>query len=101
MARIEDPEKFFAAILRPPHQARMIEHAGQFVKWLGRQDKEMLLADAQVRFWETREQIKETGDILKLWIKALEFAARRRPKWQTWDSWGHMRWIKGTRLGRD
>lgn len=83
----------------PPHAARLAEHAGRFVGRLDNADKEFLLNGALDRFWETREQIKETQDVLKLWVKALEYSARRRPKWHCWSS-GYDWWVKGSQLGR-
>lgn len=101
MTFTEDRETFEAQLFRPPHAARMTEHAGHFTERLDKNDKNALLTMALDRFWETREQIKETQDILRLWVKALEFAAGRRPRWQTWFNVYEARWVKGTRLGRD
>lgn len=93
-------EAFEAQLFRAPHAARMTDHAGHFVERLDKTDKEALLTMALDRFWETREQIKETQDILRLWVKALEFAAKRRPKWQVWFNVYEVRWVKGSQLGR-
>jgi hypothetical protein len=96
----EDRETFERQMFRtPPHAARLAEHAGRYIGRLTNGDKEMLLADAILQFWEMRDQIKETQDILKLWVKALEYAAKRRPKWHLWSS-GYDWWVKGSQLGR-
>lgn len=100
MTKIEDRDAFERQLARPPHAARMTEHAGYFVERLDAGDKNALLKDALDRLWETRDQIKETQDILRTWIKALEFAARRRPKWCTYWNVYEKRWVKGTQLGR-
>lgn len=96
----EDRETFERQMLRtPPHAARLAEHAGRFAGRLSKVDSNTFLTDALDQFWATREQIKETQDILKLWIKALEYAARRRPRWHLWSS-GYDWWVKGSQLGR-
>lgn len=101
MTFTEDRETFERQMLQqPPHAARLAERAGRFVGRLDNGDKDALLKMALDKFWETREQIKETQDILTLWVKALEFAARRRPKWHCWSS-GYDWWVKGTQLGKE
>lgn len=95
----EDRETFERQMSQPPHAARLMEHAGRFVGRLDNADKNALLKMALERFWNTREQIKTTQDILKLWIKALEFAALRRPNWHLWSS-GYDWWVKGLQLGK-
>ena len=95
----EDRETFERDMMRPPHAARLMEHAGRFVGRLDNADKDALLQTALDEFWETREQIKEMQDILRLWVKALETAARRRPRWHCWSS-GYDWWVKGSQLGR-
>lgn len=98
----EDREAFERQLFHtPPHAARMAEHAGRFVEWLGNSDKDALLLAAFDRFWETREHIHQTQDILKVWIGALKFAARRRPRWQVWCGYTfNSRWVKGSQLGK-
>lgn len=96
----QDREEFAEALFRPPHAARMAEHAGYFVQRLDRHDKDALLTMALERLWDTRDQIKEAQDILRVWIKALEFAARYRPRWCVWFNVHESRWVKGTQLGR-
>ncbi|MDE2097008.1 MAG: hypothetical protein KGL39_07165 [Patescibacteria group bacterium] len=100
MTYTEDRDTFERQLFRPPHAARMSEHAGHFVERLDKADKAALLEDALNRFWETRDQIRETRDILRTWIKALEFAARRRPRWCVWFNVYEKRWVKGSQLGR-
>jgi hypothetical protein len=95
----EDRETFERQMMQPPHAARLMEHAGRYTGRLVNADKEALLQVALDKFWETRERIKETSDILKLWIKALEFSARRRPKWHLWAC-GYDWWVKGNQLGK-
>lgn len=99
MTFTEDRETFERQLLQPPHAARLMEHAGRFVGRLDNADKGALLQLALDHFWDTRSQIKETQDILTLWVKSLEFAAKRRPKWHCWSS-GYDWWVKGSRLGR-
>lgn len=93
-------EEFMEELSRPPHNARMNDHAQHFTSRLDKADREALLEDALERLWDTRDQIKETQDVLRTWIKALEFAARRRPKWCTYFNVYEKRWVKGTQLGR-
>lgn len=100
MARMNDREAFEAELSRPPHVARMLEHAGYFVERLDRTDKEMLLTTAMDRLYEQRERIKETKDILTLWIDALKHAAHSRPRWRIWFNGYEPRWVKGSQLGR-
>jgi len=76
-----------------------MDHAGRYVGRLDNADKQALLQMALDEFWATRELIKETQDILRLWVKALEYAARRRPRWHCWSS-GYDWWVKGSQLGR-
>lgn len=96
----EDRETFERQMFyTPPYAARNAEHAGRYVGRLDNADKDALLKMALDRFWETREKIKETQDILRLWVGALEYAARRRPKWHLWSS-GYDWWVKGSQLGR-
>ena len=96
----EDRDTFERQLLQtPPHAARLAEHAGRFVGRLDNDDKDALLKDALDQFWETRNQIKETQDILTLWVKALEHAARRRPRWHVWSS-GYDWWVKGVQMGK-
>lgn len=99
MTFTEDRETFERQILQPPHAARLMEHAGRFVGRLDNDDKDALLRIALDQFWETRDQIKETQDILTLWVRALEYAARRRPRWHLWSS-GYDWWVKGSQLGK-
>lgn len=104
MARLnEDAERvvFERELFRPPHAARMTEHAGRFVERLDREDKDMLLEDALERLWQTRAQIKEAKDVLTVWIKALEYAAARRMRWRCWYNVCHWRWVKGVNLGKE
>lgn len=99
MTFTEDRETFERQMMRPPHAARLMEHAGRFVGRLDNKDKDALLQTALDEFWESRNQIKETQDILRLWVKALELSARRRPKWHCWSS-GYDWWVKGSQMGR-
>lgn len=99
MTFTEDRETFERQILQPPHAARLMEHAGRFVGRLDNDDKDALLRIALDQFWETHGQIKETQDILTLWVRALEYAARRRPRWHLWSS-GYDWWVKGSQLGK-
>jgi hypothetical protein len=99
MKYTENRDTFERQMMGPPHAARMMEHAGRFVGRLDNADRAALLQDALDKFWETRDAIKETADILKLWLKALEFAARRRPKWHCWSS-GYDWWVRSSQLGR-
>ena len=96
----EDRETFERQLFRPPHAARMTEHAGRFVERLDRDDKDALLKDALDWFWEHRGLIQETQDILRTWVKALEHAAGRRPVWRTWFNVYESRLVKGSKLGR-
>lgn len=100
MAGLTDREKFEEQLFQPPHAARMTDHAGRFVERLDSTDRAKLLEDALNRLWETHDQIKETKDVLKVWIAALEYAAARRPRWKTWFNVYEVRWVKGTQLGR-
>lgn len=100
MTYTEDREQFERDLFRPPHAARMLEHAGRFVERLDRTDKEKLLEDAVDRLFELRDRIHEAKDILTLWIDSLEYAARRRPRWKTWFNVYESRWVKGSQLGR-
>ena len=95
----EDRETFERQMMSPPHAARLMEHAGRFIGRLDNADKEALLKDALDQFWATRDHIKEMQDILRLWVKALEHSARRRPSWRCWSS-GYDWWVKGSQLGR-
>lgn len=104
MTFTEDRETFEAQLFRPPHAARMSEHAGRFVGRLDDADKEILLGDALDRLWETRCLIHKTQDILCTWIDALKFAAERRPQWRVATAFagtctGH-EWVKSSQLGR-
>ena len=112
MAGLNDREAFERELSRPPHVARMMEHAGRYVKWLDKGDKDALLEDAVARLFDTADRIKESRDVLALWIAALEYAARRRPRWAECFS-GYVatrgyvsrinfewRWVKGSQLGR-
>lgn len=100
MTYTEDRETFERQMLsEPPHAARLAEHAGRFVGRLDNADKEALLKIAIEEFWATRSQIKETQDILRLWVKALEYSARRRPRWHLWSS-GYDWWVKGAQMGK-
>ena len=96
----EDRETFEAQLFRPPHAARMTEHAGYFVERLDKDDKNALLSDALDRLWATRGLIHETQDILRTWVEALEFAAQRRPYWITYHNTYEKRKTKGSQLGR-
>lgn len=99
MTYTEDRETFERQLMQPPHAARLMEHAGRFVGRLHNDDKEALLGIAVEWLWGARETIRETQDILTLWVKALEYAARRRPRWHCWSS-GYDWWVKGSQLGR-
>jgi len=100
MAGLTEREKFEADLFRPPHAARMTEHAGRFVERLDKEDKNMLLTTALDRLWETRKEIKTAQDVLRVWVKALEYAATRRPVWRTWFNVHEQRPVKGSQLGR-
>lgn len=95
----EDRETFERQMMRPPHAARLMEHAGRFVGRLDNADKDALLKVALDEFWDTREQIETAQDILTVWVHALQYSARRRPRWHCWSS-GYDWWVKGTQLGR-
>lgn len=99
MTYTEDRETFERQLSQPPHAARLMEHAGRFVGRLDNNDKDALLKDALDKLWETRNRIKTTQDILTLWVDALAFAARRRPRWHVWSS-GYDWWVKGTQMGK-
>src|SRR5579859_1142441 len=99
MTYTEDRETFEVQLFRPPHAARMTEHAGYFVERLDSTDKEALLKDALDRLWETRGLIHETRDVLRTWVEALEYAAARRPRWCVWYNVCERRWVKGSQLG--
>lgn len=99
MTFTEDREQFERVMLQPPHAARLMDHAGRFVGRLDNADKQALLELALDSFWERRDAIKETQDILTQWVKSLEFAAKRRPKWHLWSS-GYDWWVKGSQLGK-
>jgi hypothetical protein len=100
MAAMTEREQFEAALSKPPHAARMIEHAGRYVERLERNDKDMLLADAIERMWALHGQIKKGKDVLLAWISALNYAAERRPRWRCWYNVCCWEWVKGTQLGR-
>lgn len=100
MAKVDDREAFEHELGRPPHQARMMEHAARYVGMLDKDDKNALLEYAVDRLFETRAQIKETKDVLKVWIEALEYAALRRPYWLVCFNGYEWRRVKGARLGR-
>lgn len=94
----EDRETFERQMFStPPHAARLAERAGRFVGRLSNKDKDALLRVALDQFWETRDQINTTQDLLSLWIEALQYSARRRPRWRCWWS-GRDEWIKSSRL---
>ena len=95
-----DREKFEAQLFRPPHAARMTEHAGRFTERLDKDDKDALLRDALDRLWEKHEEIEDGKSLLLTWIGALEYAAERRPRWKTWFNVHEARWVKGIYLGR-
>ena len=95
----EDRETFERQMMRPPHAARLMEHAGRFVGRLDNADKDALLQTALDEVWDTREQIETAQDILTVWVHALQYSARRRPRWHCWSS-GYDWWVKGTQLGR-
>lgn len=99
MTYTEDRDTFERQMLQPPHAARLMEHAGKFVGRLDNADRDTLLTDALDQFWARRDAIKETQDILTVWVGALEFAARRRPRWHCWGS-GYDWWVKGSQLGK-
>lgn len=99
MTYTEDRATFERQLSQPPHAARLMEHAGRFVGRLDNADKEWLLDIALEWLWGARDGIKESGDILRLWVKGLEYAARQRPRWHLWSS-GYDWWVKGSQLGR-
>ena len=102
MTYTEDRAAFEHDIFRPPHLARMLEHAARYVGKLAPGDKDLLLSVAMDQFWETRNGIRKTADILRLWDTALRGAARTRDRWCEWsnlDSAWH--WVSGKYLGRN
>lgn len=96
----DDRAEFEAALLVPPHVARMLEHAGRFVERLDKTDKEKLLEDAMDRMFAQREKIKEGKDVLVIWIESLRYAATRRPYWVEWFNVYETRKVRGSQLGR-
>lgn len=101
MTYTEDRTTFEAQLQRPPHFARMCEHAGRFVGRLSRVDKEALIEMAYDRLWDQRDQIHETAHVLLLWIDALKAAAMTRKQWLVYYNMGGWRWVKSSQLGRD
>lgn len=101
MTYTEDRETFERDLLRPPHQARMLDYAGKYVGRLTKVDKNTLLEVAIEYLWNRRDQIKETSDILTTWIAALNFAAKTRKKWLVYYNIGGWRWVRSSQLGRD
>lgn len=100
MTYTEDRHTFEAQLRQPPHFARMLEHSGRYVGRLTKMDKESLIEIAFDRLWESRDQIKEMNDILRLWIAALNGAARTRKTWLVWLNNSHWARVKGTQLGK-
>lgn len=99
MTYTEDRETWERQMSQPPHAARLMDHAGRFVGRLDNADKDALLRMALDEFWARRDFIKETQDILSQWVKALEYASRRRPRWHLWSS-GYDWWVKGSQMGK-
>lgn len=93
-------EEFEKLLSRPPHAARMSEHAGHYVERLDKADRNALLSMAVERMWELRGEIKEAQDILKTWLKALEYAARRRAYWVEWFNVYESRKVPSSKLGK-
>ena len=99
MTYMEDREIFEADLCKPPHLARMCEHAGRFTGRLTKVDRNSLLEMAWDYLWARRDSIHETNDILLTWIACLTAAARTRERWLQWSgiSW---RWVRSSQLGR-
>lgn len=101
MTYTEDRETFERDLFKPPHCARMLDHAGKFVGRLSRVDKDTFLELAMDRFWADRASIKETSDILLRWIDALRYAARTRKTWMVWYNMGGWKRVRPSQMGRD
>lgn len=101
MTYTEDRETFERDIFRPPHVARMLEHAGRYVGSMTKADKDAFLELALDHMWERRAFIKQTSDIQRMWELALQDAARSRLRWLIWPngSLTESKWVLGTRLG--
>lgn len=97
---MQDRETFERQLLQPPHAARLMGRAKPFIERLSPSDGEALLKIALDYFWDGRDQIKDAADIVKLWSKALEYSARRRPRWRLWWSTGP-EWVRGNQLGKE
>ncbi len=100
MTYTEDRATFEADLRKPPHFARMCEHAGRYVGRLTKVDKETMLDLAWEGLWQRREQIHETSDILLTWIAALSAAARTRKTWLVWHNMGGWSRVRASQLGR-
>ncbi len=101
MTYTEDRETFERDLRKPPHFARMCEHAGRFTGRLTKVDRDTFLEMAYERLWCDRSNIRETSDILLRWIDALRYAARTRKRWLIYYPLGGWRWARSSQLGRD
>lgn len=70
----------YAAFMKR-HAAQIHNIAAPFVGRLCRQDKEALLTQALVFAWESRQQLKDSPQILLWWRAALVKAAKTRKEW--------------------
>ena len=106
MAATIDPRDAFAEeFFRPPHLARMLECAGQYTGRLCRADRDLILDLALENFWEMRESIHTSNDVLRMWDRALARAALTRPRWQVAvfsvpGAFSHWEWLAPKRLKR-
>lgn len=101
MTYTKDRETFERDIFRPPHVARMLEHAGSYVGAMTKRDKDAFLELALDHIWNNRHQIKATNDIQVVWHDGLRAAAHSRDRWLIWPhgSLTESKWVLGVHLG--
>lgn len=101
MIYTEDRKKFEDQFFKPPFLARMLERTGKYID--GLDDKDAFLALVHEEFWDLRDKIKDSNDVLVKWEMALEYAARSRPCWlvHCGAALEQTKWVRGSRLGRN
>lgn len=100
MTYTEDRELFERDLFKPPYTARMIARAGEYTGALNAADRSLILGMALDNFWELRDEIHTSNDVLRVWDRALARAVRSRPQWRVWWGLVEWRWMKSVHLGR-
>lgn len=77
----EDRETFERDIFMPRF-ALLVEHASYYTRRMDNIDSCYFFETARLKFWQKRNEILDSTDILRVWVEALKQTAREEYEWE-------------------